>query len=87
MSTTNEPISLLVGLLESTFDIPVLDETDLKGNFDFVLAFPLLYRSAPLALKQWALETVRTSLVDQLGLELIPGREKIEMLVVEQAKN
>jgi RNA polymerase sigma factor (sigma-70 family) len=86
MSATNYPISVLVRLLESTFDVPVLDETGLKGNFDFALAFPLLSRQASLALKKSAQETVRTSLLNQLGLELVPSREPIEMLVVEKVK-
>jgi uncharacterized protein (TIGR03435 family) len=70
----------LAGLLEEYLAFPVIDKTGLTEPFDIDLKWneqDLQHRS-PDALKQ--------ALLDQLGLELVPGRESIEMLVVEKAK-
>jgi uncharacterized protein (TIGR03435 family) len=32
-------------------------------------------------------EAIKQALLDQFGLELVPGREPVEMLVVERAKD
>ncbi|MGA2854321.1 MAG: TIGR03435 family protein [Verrucomicrobiota bacterium] len=64
--------------LEDYFQIPVLDRTGLTGNFDMDATWnePVNGQNRD-ALKQ--------ALIDQLGLELVPGRAPIEMLVVEKA--
>ena len=83
---TNQPISVLAGYLETLFEVPILDETGLTGNFDFVLDFPLIPLQSTPSRKVPAQETVRRSLLDQLGLELVPGRAPVETLVVEKVK-
>lgn len=67
-----QPISNLAGFLESHFEIPVIDRTDLSGNFDIELR----WRDS---------DELKQKLADQLGLELIPTNMPIEMLVVEKA--
>ena len=76
----NKPLRTLAGLLEAYFEIPVIDQTGLTGNFDIDLKWnerDWQHRN-PDALKQ--------ALVAQLGLELVPSREPIEMLVVEKTR-
>ena len=51
----------------------VIDRTRIKGNMDIELNWDV----TPEGLKQ--------ALIDQLGLELVPGNEFIEFLVVEKA--
>jgi uncharacterized protein (TIGR03435 family) len=68
-----QPISNLAGFLESHFEIPVIDRTDLKSNFD-------------IELKWHDSNDLKRKLADQLGLELVPTNMPIEMLVVEKAK-
>jgi uncharacterized protein (TIGR03435 family) len=70
----NMPISNLAGFLEDYFRTPVVDQTRLTGTFDIVLNG----NSTPEGLKR--------ALLKELGLELVPSREPIEMLVVEKAK-
>jgi uncharacterized protein (TIGR03435 family) len=70
----NRPISLLAYYLENCLKTPVVDRTDLTGNFDF----DIKWDSTPGDLKKVLLE--------QLGLSLVPGREAIEFFVVSNDK-
>jgi len=56
-----------------------MDRTGLTGNFDVAATWdePVGGHN-PDALKE--------ALINQLGLELVPGREPVEMLVVEKVK-
>jgi uncharacterized protein (TIGR03435 family) len=68
----------IAGRLERYFKIPVIDRTGLAGRYDVNLKWDEQVEGQnPGAFKQ--------VLLDQLGLELVPGREPIEMLVVEKA--
>jgi uncharacterized protein (TIGR03435 family) len=82
LNCVNEPISALSDYLESYFDIPVLDRTSLKGRFDFDLKWDEQrdQQGQPLP------DPLKQALIDQLGLEVVPSREPIEMLVVEKVK-
>lgn len=76
----NQPISSLIMLLENELKVPVVDETGLTDRFDIYLSWdhtdfqPL----APEALKQ--------ALLEQLGLQLTPAKQAIDMLVVQQSR-
>jgi uncharacterized protein (TIGR03435 family) len=75
-----QPLSLLANILEiSYFNIPVVDRTGLAGLFDVALTWD---SSTPTP----NLDALKESLLTQLGLELVPSREPIEMLVVEKAQ-
>ena len=67
--------------LERTFEIPVVDQTGLAGRYDIDLKWneTRLAATDPTILKQ--------ALLDQLGLELVPGNEPIEMLVIEKRRS
>jgi uncharacterized protein (TIGR03435 family) len=77
----NLPVSYLADYLETIIGTPVLDQTSLTGNFDIDLKWDVQRgekgEQLPGPLKQ--------ALIDELGLELVPGNEPIEMLVVEKA--
>ena len=80
---TNQPISLLRDYLEiMAYRKPVLDQTGLTGRYDFVLDWPkpegYVGEKGQVILKQ--------NLINELGLELVPSRELVEMLVVEKAQ-
>ena len=64
--------------LEEYFEMPVIDQTGLTQNYHIDLKWNERWGQYPNhdALKQ--------ALFDQLGLELVPGREPIEMLVMEK---
>ena len=76
---TNAPISTLTGYVENKLKIPVVDKTGLEGNVDFVLHYPMGSRLADQ-------ENLKTNLLNELGLELVPGREPVEMLVVKKTR-
>lgn len=79
---TNVPLSSLADYGEIYLNIPVIDRTDLKGNFDFDLKWDAQWDEQG----KHKPDTFKQALLDQLGLDLVPSREPIEMLVVEKVK-
>jgi uncharacterized protein (TIGR03435 family) len=73
---SNFPMSFVAEFLESTFHQPVIVSPGLSGNYDITF--------------RWNDEQdEKQALTDELaqaGLELVPGSESIEMLVVEKVK-
>jgi hypothetical protein len=73
-TTSNFPISNTMEFLEGVFQKPVIGQAGLAGRYDFTF--------------QWQepqqLETVLAKELEQVGLELVPSRESIEMVVVEK---
>jgi uncharacterized protein (TIGR03435 family) len=70
-------LASLAGLLESYFQVPVIDQTGIAASFDVNLTWDEEeYQKNPDGLKQ--------ALLDQLGLELVPANMPIEMLVVSK---
>lgn len=78
-SIAAQPISTLAGHLESQLNIPVIDRTGLTGKFDIEMKWDQsnLGRN---------LEGIKRAVVDQLGLQLIHGRERIEVLAVKKTR-
>jgi uncharacterized protein (TIGR03435 family) len=75
-------ISDLREFLESTiFHQPVLDQTGLTNKYDITLDWEESHYP------DIRLGSLREVLLEQLGLELVPARERIEMLVIEPAKD
>ncbi len=60
--------------------LPFLAPPGLAGRYDFDLTWKASDQPGA------NLEAVKQALVDQLGLELVPARESIEMLAVEKVK-
>jgi uncharacterized protein (TIGR03435 family) len=87
-----EGVGNLARWLELKFDVPVLDETNLKEVYNISLKYDpqeLLRLMAARGFDKRSeidRELILKALQDQLGLELIPSREPIEMLVVEKVK-
>jgi uncharacterized protein (TIGR03435 family) len=72
-------MSELVNMLEQYFQIPVIDRTELTGEWDFTVTWnEAPDRRNPDGLKQ--------AILDKIGLELVPGHEEVEMLVLEQTR-
>jgi uncharacterized protein (TIGR03435 family) len=67
--------------LEDWFGNPIVDQSGLSGQYSFQLRW-----SSQLTAKKDVVDVMRAQL-DQLGLKLVPGREPVEMLVVEKAKD
>ena len=71
-------MSELAKRLDGWMAIPVVDQTGLHNQFDLTVRWTTTNGSSGNALK--------AILLDQLGLELVPSREPVEMLVVEKVK-
>jgi uncharacterized protein (TIGR03435 family) len=76
-TTSNFPISSTAEFLESAFHKPVLVQSGLSQHYDITFRWP----DDP---QQW--EAALTHELDQMGLELVPSIEPVEMLVVEKVK-
>jgi len=76
-------LSLVADFIEDDLlRIPVIDQTGLTNAYDLDLTWEVKGRG-------WANPTrpvLDRILLGQLGLELVPSREPIELLVVEKAK-
>jgi uncharacterized protein (TIGR03435 family) len=77
---SNMPIDDLSDFLENTLGQPVINETELTQKFSGRLKWSP--QSDPAA----NLKEIQKALADQFGLELVSGREPVEMLVVEKVK-
>ena len=75
----NVPISVLLKNLQPFFDKPLVDRAGLTGNYDATLE---ISTGAGVAER----DAVAKALPAQLGLELVPTREAMDMLIVERAK-
>jgi uncharacterized protein (TIGR03435 family) len=80
-SCENCPISSLAAYLEDYLRIPIVDQTGLTNHFDITLKWKQ---------SNWGEnnpDELKNAVLDQVGFDLVPGREPIEMLVVEKANN
>jgi uncharacterized protein (TIGR03435 family) len=71
-------MSELTKRIDAWMKVPVVDQTGLNNQFDLTVRWTTTSGSSGDALK--------IILLDQLGLELVPSREPVEMLVVEKVK-
>jgi uncharacterized protein (TIGR03435 family) len=74
---TDQSINGLIRSLQGHFDLPLYDETGLSGHYDISIEW-----SAANGLTGSA--AVQAAILEQLGLELTPGRAEIEMLVLRK---
>jgi uncharacterized protein (TIGR03435 family) len=83
---TNERCLRLAEQFEGYFERPILDRTGLAARYDWTFKWKTANREVSLEAR---LERIRQVLVPQferIGLELVPSREPVEMLVVEKVK-
>jgi len=66
-------------ICEQTLQVPVADHTGLKGNYDVDLKWTW-------GRGQSETDAFTEAMLTQLGLELVPAREKIDLLVIEKDK-
>jgi len=88
-AATNRTMSYLASRLEEVTKVPILDKTGLAGGYDFDLKWGQYMPSKESinvddSVEQ--LQGLKKALVEQLGLELVPAKAPIEMLVIEKAK-
>jgi uncharacterized protein (TIGR03435 family) len=66
--------------LEKRFKIPIVDQIGLTGSYDYSIEWNDPDPQHP------NLDSSKTALRDQLGLELVPSNMPIEMLVVDKVR-
>jgi uncharacterized protein (TIGR03435 family) len=68
--------------LERQFGLPIIDETGLTDRYDFSYTLPFRRTPGEKAFNQ----ATKKNLFDDLGLELVPNKKTVEMLIVEKAQ-
>lgn len=76
VSYFDQPLITMIRSIEQELKIPVIDKTGLTGHYDFGIKWDEPDRKQPNP------DGLKQALRDQLGLELVPGREPLEILVV-----
>ncbi len=74
----NEPLSRITDFLQSASPMPIIDQMGATKRY----SIDLKWEESAGDLEHQALQK---AMLDQLGLELVPSREPIEMLIVEKA--
>jgi uncharacterized protein (TIGR03435 family) len=74
----NQSLGGFFGDIESRLGVPVIDETGLKGRYDLKL------RWQQKLLGKFNKDAYQQALSEQLGLELVPSRQPIKMLIVDK---
>ena len=77
------PMSSLANMLISVVGAPVLDKTELVGNYSFVLEFAPLVGTPR---EDERLPTIFAVLTEKLGLKLEAIKGPVEVLVIDQAE-
>jgi len=82
------PVKLLMQRVEQYVDRPVINETGLTGNVEWILTFAWT-PNAPAAVRPDApvdVPEISTALQDQFGLKLEARRAPVEVLVVDSVE-
>lgn len=69
----NQPISALTGFLEDALDTPVIDQTGLANHYNINFNGSSNH------------DKLKQTVLDKVGLELVPARMPVEFLVVDKA--
>jgi len=76
--------------LNRILDRPVLDRTQLSGNYDFVLHFDPSTASSPMmaavSTEDSSQGSIFTVIQEQIGLKLDPRKEPVEILVIDHVE-
>jgi uncharacterized protein (TIGR03435 family) len=80
----NMTLNGLAGFLEMYLAVPVIDKTGISAHFDIRLKLDM--EQLPPDWKDHKISDFAPELLDQLGLELVPTRQPVEMLVVQKAR-
>jgi uncharacterized protein (TIGR03435 family) len=83
-------ISMLADWLarqEETGNRIIVDETGLTGNYDFVLTgLPSIHANTPTSSAEPSTTSLFTLLPEQLGLELVPRKGPVDVLIIDRAE-
>jgi uncharacterized protein (TIGR03435 family) len=77
---TNIPFSNMLGFIEENLNKPTIDQTGFKGKYEVHLKWPRSGSNTP----EQEVEAFRQAMLDQLGIEAVPGNEPTDMLIVEK---
>lgn len=88
LTATAVPLSALTDILSAEVERPVVDKTGLTGKYDFHLKWTReqVAASADAGKDTDAAPPLFTALQEQLGLKLQPGKDPVQVLVIDQLK-
>lgn len=83
LTAVGVPMASLVRFLSSITQMPVIDETDLKGAYNFHLKWQREEEQQASGLHDQALPTIYAALPEQLGLKLVSGKGPVDVLIID----
>ena len=86
MTAIGVPMASLVRFLSSQTHMPVVDETGLKGAYNFQLKWQREEEGQASGLHDQALPTIYAALPEQMGLKLVSGKGSVNILVVDNVE-
>jgi uncharacterized protein (TIGR03435 family) len=86
----SQPLSHLTNMLGNALGHPVIDKTGLTGKFDYTIDFKFVFPAQPEAEAAAPVASdpgpdIASAVQQQLGLKLVPGRAKLDVLVIDSA--
>jgi uncharacterized protein (TIGR03435 family) len=78
-----EPVSVMIEMLQTPGDQPVVDKTGLKGKYDFTLEYTHDLPGTPHDGETPVAPSLFTALQQQLGLQLVAKKLPFDVVVVE----
>ena len=85
ISFTNKSIPDFIVSLDINVDRPVIDKTGLTGNYDFTLEFEHNNPDVTPVNSPDANRSIYSAVQEQLGLQLVPAKEPVEIIVIDHA--
>jgi uncharacterized protein (TIGR03435 family) len=85
-STGQRSVDQFASQLSRLLDRPVIDKTDLQGEFDFTMELLQLVRAPDQDPDSFALEALSSTLETHFGLRLESAKEKVVILVIDRAE-
>jgi len=83
---TNKSIAGFIVTLEINIDRPVIDKTGLTGAYDFTLEFEHNNPDVTPVNSPDANRSIYSAVQEQLGLQLVPAKEPVEIIVIDHAE-
>lgn len=77
----NRPLSDLIRYLEGSLQMPIVDQTGINQNVDVNLIWDQKDQG------QSNSDLLKKAVLEELNLDLVSGREPIQMLIVDKAGN
>jgi uncharacterized protein (TIGR03435 family) len=86
LATGGTLLSIIPTVIQSTVGRPVIDRTGLTGRWDIELEYSITATPSTAADQANAPASIFTAVQEQLGLKLEPGKQRMDVLVIDRVE-